>query len=287
MFKKKAVKMVMAAVVGTSVLVGFGGAPQPVSAASNMVPDYEVKLLLNPNVVLGSDFKLTSSVKTAFGMPDTVTKMNVQFMDTNAKDIYNNGWSPRIRKTEGENDFELSYKKRYAITGSDINGALTLANQEGFNSGDTGYEAQIEWGYQKKTLSITRTKSGSKSGYSGMDLPNQADSRSLLINNSPDKFNNWVSSGWGTSKLSSSRIYGPVLAKRSVGTWSGQQLYIEVWPILNAAGTGTEYVVEASFKTNSQSTASAKHDELIAYLQAKGWFLAQDSLKTQLIMDRY
>jgi hypothetical protein len=287
MFKKEALKLVMAALVGTSALVGFGGVPQSVSAASNMVPDYEVKLLLNPNVVLGSDFKLTSSVRTAFGMPETVTKMNVQFLDTNAKDIYNNGWSPRIRKTEGENDFELSYKKRYAITGSDINGALTLANQEGFNSGDTGYEAQVEWGYQKKTLSITRSKSGSKSGYSGMDLPNQADSRSLLINNAPDKFNNWVSSGWGTSKLSSSRIYGPVLAKRSVGTWSGQQLYIEVWPIRNAAGTGTEYVVEASFKTTSQSTASAKHDELVTYLQGKGWFLAQDSLKTQLIMDRY
>jgi len=85
-----------------------------------------------------------------------------------------------------------------------------------------------------------------------MDLPNQTDSRSLLINNAPDKFNNWLYSDWGTSKLSSSRIYGPVLAKRSVGTWSGQQLYIEVWPI-----------------------------------QSKGWFLAQDSLKTQLIMDRY
>ncbi|MEC0232068.1 hypothetical protein [Paenibacillus alba] len=287
MLKKNVLNVVMATVVGTTLLAGFGGAPQQAAAASNMVPDYEVKLLLNPSVVLGSDFKLTSSVKTAFGMPDTVTKMNVQFLDTNAKDIYNNGWSPRIRKTEGENDFELSYKKRYAVTGNDINGALTLANQEGFNSGDTGYEAQIEWGYQKKTLSITRNKTGSKSGYSGMDLPNQSDSRSLLINNAPDKFNNWVSSGWGTSKLSSSRIYGPVLAKRSIGTWSGQQIYIEVWPILNAAGTGTEYVVEASFKTTSQTTASTKHDELITYLQNKGWFLAQDSLKTQLIMDRY
>ncbi|MCY9692236.1 hypothetical protein [Paenibacillus alginolyticus] len=287
MLKKNAMTVMMVAVMGTSLFAGTFSAPKSASAASNMVPNYEVKLLLNPSAVLGSDFKLTSSVKTAFGMPDTVTKMNVQFLDTNAEDIYNNGWSPRIRKTEGESDFELSYKKRYAITGNDINGALTLANTQGFNSGDSNYEAQIEWGYQNKTLSITRTKSGSKSGYSGMDLPNQADSRSLLINNAPDKFNNWVSSGWGTSKISSSRIYGPVLAKRSIGTWSGQQLYIEVWPILNAAGTGTEYIVEASFKTDSQSTASSKHDELITYLQSKGWFLAQDSLKTQLIMDRY
>ena len=287
MIKRTTMTFIMAAVIGSSLITGIVGEPTSVSAASNMVPDYEVKLLLNPNVVLGSDFKLTSSVKTAFGMPDTVTKMNVEFLDTDAEDIYTNGWSPRIRKTEGESDFELSYKKRYAITGSDINEALTLANQEGFNSGDTSYAAQVEWGYQKKTLSITRTKSGSKSGYSRMDLPNLADSRSLLINNAPDKFNNWVYSGWGTSKLSTSRIYGPILAKRSIGTWSGLQLYIEVWPILNAAGTGTEYIVEASFKTTSQTTASTKHDELITYLQGKGWFLAQDSLKTQLIMDRY
>lgn len=287
MLKNRFFGAVIAVVIGSSLLTGLAVDPKTADAASNMVPDYEVKLLLDPSKVLGSDYKLTGSVKTAFGMPDTVTKMNVQFLDTIAKDIYNNGWSPRIRKMEGENDFELSYKKRYAITGDDINAALTLANQEGFDSGDTNYEAQVEWGYQKKTLSITRTKSGSKSGYSGMDLPSLSDSRSLLINNAPDKFDDWLYNGWGTSKLSYSRIYGPVLAKRSIGTWSGLQIYIEVWPIKNAAGTGTEYIVEASFKTNSASTASLKHDQLIAYLQSKGWFLPQDSLKTQLIMDRY
>jgi len=60
-----------------------------------------------------------------------------------------------------------------------------------------------------------------------------------------------------------------------------------VWPLKNAAGTGTEYIVEASFKTTSRTTASTKHDELTTFLQGKGWFLAQDSLKTSLIMERY
>ncbi|SDX54952.1 hypothetical protein [Paenibacillus sp. CF384] len=287
MFKRLLLTASLAITVGATLLMGSSMEPTTAHAASNMVPDYEVKLLLNPAVVLGSDFKLTSTVLSTFSMPTTVTKMNVAFLDTSAKDIYNNGWSPRIRKTEGESDFELSYKKRYAITNNNINAALTQANNEGFNSGDSNYEAQVEWGYQKQTLSITRTKSGSKSGYSGMDLPSITDARSLMISNAPDKFNNWVSSGWGTTKLQSSRYYGPVLAKRSVGTWSGMQLYIEVWPIKNAAGTGTEYVVEASFKTTSATTASTKHDQLITFLQGKGWFLAQDSLKTQLIMDRY
>ena len=258
-----------------------------VQAASNMVPDYEVKLLLIPTAVLGTDNKLKPTVLSTFSMPTSVTKMNVQFLDKNDKEIYNNGWSPRIRKTEGEADFELTYKKRYAVTGDDIDGALTTANTQGFDSTTTTYDAQIEWGYQKKTLSISRKKTASDSGYSGMDLPGQSKSREFLIDEAPDKFDDWLYNNWGTTALASARIFGPVLAKRSIGTWNSTQLYIEVWPIKDAAGTGIEYIVEASFKTTSRTTASQKQAALILFLQGKGWFLAQDSLKTQLIMDRY
>ncbi|KAK3389665.1 hypothetical protein B0H63DRAFT_464138 [Podospora didyma] len=259
-----------------------------VRAASNMVPDYEVKLLLDPSVVLGTDHKLTATVLSTFAMPTSVTKMNLQFLDTSAKDIYNNGWSPRIRKTEGESGFELTYKKRYPVTPfGAIDATLATANGEGFDSTATTYDAQIEWGYQKQTLSISRKKTASSSGYSGMDLPGTSNSRTMLIDEAPDKFDDWVANNWGTTTLASARIFGPVLAKRSIGTWNSTELYIEVWPITDAAGTGIEYIVEASFKTTSRTTASSKHDSLIAFLQTKGWFLAQDSLKTQLIMDRY
>jgi hypothetical protein len=260
---------------------------QMIQLASNMVPDYEVKLLMNPAVVLGPDFNLLPTVLDTFDMPTSVTKMNVQFLDTVAKDIYNNGWSPRIRKKEGESKFELTYKKRYPICNDDIDGALTTAANQGFDSTATTYEAQVEWGYQQKTLSISRDKSYSDSGYSGLDLPDEADSQKMLIEQAPDKFNNWLYKKWGADQLSVSRIYGPVLAKRSTGTWSGLKLYIEVWPIKDASGTGIEYIVEASFKTDDRAEAALKHDEFILFLQSKGWFLPQDSLKTSLIMERY
>ncbi|KAF2259241.1 hypothetical protein CC78DRAFT_475961 [Lojkania enalia] len=258
-----------------------------VTAAANMIPDYEVKLLMNPTAVLNSDHKLKATVLSTFSMPTTVTKMNVQFLDTDAKDLYSAGWSPRIRKTEDEDDFELTYKKRYPITNSDIDAALSTANSQGFDSTTTTYDAQVEWGYQVQTLSISRKKSASDSGFSGMDLPGKKDSQEMLIDEAPDKFDDWLYNDWGTDTLDVSRIYGPVLAKRSIGTWSGFQLYIEVWPIKDAAGTGVEYIVEASFKTDSRTTAAAKHDELMSFLVTKGWFLAQDSLKTSLIMQRY
>jgi hypothetical protein len=253
-----------------------------------MTPDYEVKLLMNPSVVLNSgDHKLTPTVLSTFAMPTSVTKMNIQFLDTSSKEIYAAGWSPRIRKTEGESDFELTYKKRYPITGDDIDSTLTTANVGGFDSGDTSYDAQVEWGYAQKTLSISRKKTTSDSGYSGMDLPGTTASRNMLIDEAPDKFDDWVSNNWGTTKLATSTIFGPVLAKRSIGTWNSTQLYIEVWPIKDAAGTGTEYIVEASFKTTSRSEAGQKKDALQTFLTGKGWFVAQDSLKTGLIMDRY
>lgn len=270
-----------------ALLFGASSASNLAKAAGNMVPDHEVKLLMNPIVVLDIENKLKSTVLTAFNMPATVTKMNVMFMDTNAKDIYNNGWISRVRKTEGVSNFELTYKKRYPIPNGNITEALYLANAQGFDINDTNYEAQVEWGYQRKTLSISNSKTDNKSGYSGMDLPSANDARSLLKKNIPGKMDSWLYSSWGTAALNSSRKYGPILAKRSIGSWSGLQLYIEVWPILNASGTDTEYVVEASFKTTSAITASTKHDALMAYLQSKGWFLAQDSLKTQMIMDRY
>ncbi|KAH8656401.1 hypothetical protein BGZ61DRAFT_190428 [Ilyonectria robusta] len=259
----------------------------PTQAAPNMTPDYEVKLLLNPTAVLGPDNELTSTVLLTFDMPPTVTKLNVQFLDKSCKEIYTAGWSPRIRKTENEDDFELTYKKRYVITGGDIDAALTTANNDGFDAGDAKYEAQVEWGYQKQTLSISRKKTAADSGNSGMDLPGTSNSRAMLIDEAPDKFDNWLPSNWGTGALAMSRIFGPVLAKRSIGTWSGMRLSIEVWPILNSSGTGIEYIVEASFKTKSRTTASIKHGSFTTYLQGKGWFLAQDSLKTQLIMERY
>lgn len=259
----------------------------PVQGASNMTPDYEVKLLLKSTAVRGPDKELTSTVLSTFDMPPTVTELNVQFLDTCSREIYAASWSPRIRKTENEDKIELTYKKRYPITDGDIDAALTQANKEGFDAAAAKYDAQVEWGYRVQTLSISHKKSAKDSGNSGMSLPGTNKSRAMLIDEAPDKFVNSQTSSWGTGALAKSRIFGPVLAKRSVGTWSGMRLYIEVWPILNGEGSGLEFIVEASFKTDSHTEALTQHDSFAIYLEDKGWLLAQDSLKARLIMDRY
>ncbi|KAF5227572.1 hypothetical protein FANTH_14735 [Fusarium anthophilum] len=259
----------------------------PAGQASSMTPDYEVKLLLKPDAVLNSDNELTSTVLAAFDIRPGVIKQTIQFLDTDGKDLYTIGWSARVRKTENEDGLELTYKKRYTITYNNIDAALNEANGNGFNASERKYDAQVEWGYEKKTLSISRKKSVD-SITRGMDLPDKMSSRSTLIEEAPDKFDNWGGHNkWGTGMLARSRIFGPVHSKRHVGKWEGTKVFLEIWPLRNSDGTGYEYIVEASLKTETHMDASEKHISLISYLKGEGWFLNQDSLKTQLIMERY
>ncbi|KAK3332593.1 hypothetical protein B0T19DRAFT_416072 [Cercophora scortea] len=259
------------------------------ATTSDMKPNYEVKFLMDPALVLdATSHKLTADVLSALSLSSKVTKMNVQFLDTDAKDIYNAGWSPRIRKMEKkEDELELTYKKRYPINGTDLDATLALAASQGFSDADNDYEPQVEWGFEKQTLSISNDKSASSTSAS-MDLPDVDASRAALIAQAPDKFVNWLSPGWGNDMLAQSRIFGPVLAKRSTGTWNGTKLYVEVWPIRKAKeAEELEYVVEASFKADTGDEASAGREALRAVLSGKGWLLEKDSLKTQMIMDRY
>lgn len=59
---------------------------------------------------------------------------------------------------ENKSDYELTYKKRYPVVNGNIQAALTLANQEGFDASDDNYEAEVDWGYGKQTLSFSNTK---------------------------------------------------------------------------------------------------------------------------------
>ncbi len=262
-------------------------ASSPAQSAFNMVPKYEIKLLMDPKIVLDMNNRPESAVLEIFMISTPVMKMNVQFLDTNKKDMYENGWSLRIRKVQGKAGGELTYKRRYKIVNCDIDATLTTASKDGFDSTTTNYEAEVDWGYKNQTLSINRDKSYSDSDSHALELPSEKHSRNALIEKAPDKFINSVKPNWGIDKLKESRIYGPVLVDRYTGAWSDEKLNIEVWPIKDAAGTGTEYIVEASFKVKELTNAWEKRDQLMTLLKEKGWLVALDSLRTSIIMERY
>ncbi|KYK58872.1 hypothetical protein DCS_05890 [Drechmeria coniospora] len=264
--------------------------------ASNLVPDYEVKVLLKPSEVLGSNNKLIDAVLSAFSIPSSTKKMNVQFVDTKKQDLYTKGWNLRIRKKEGGEEFELTYKKRYPIGDGDsstakgnIDAALKTAEQDGFDSTTSRtFQAQVDVGYQKQTLSISHDETISDTGFEAIDLPLAEESRKFLIDNAPEKFKIWLADNLGSDDLADCVVYGPVLAKRSKGTWDVFKLSIEVWPIRKSkTDASLELIVEASFKTPDLEKALEGRAKLVEFLQKRGWFLAEDSLKTKLIMERY
>lgn len=274
---------------GASLLTAGLSGLTPAHAAGTAVPNYEVKWYLDPAVVLDSDHKLKSSVRSEFGMPSTVEKMNVEYLDSDDLELNDEGWNVRIRKMEefSDEEFELTYKKRYPIVNGDIQAALEAAADDGFDADEEDYKAQVEWGYSSQTLSFSNDKDAEENGYDGMELPDAGDSRDMAVDKLPGKLENWQSGNWAEDILEDAHIYGPVEAKRSIGEWDDEELYIEVWQIRNAAGTGYDYLVEASMKIDDYSTASNKRDSLKNKLIQKGWFLPIDGLKTSLILERY
>ena len=66
------------------------------------------------------------------------------------------------------------------------------------------------------------------------------------------------------------------------------EVNVEVWPILREKGvTRTVQLVEASSRMKSAVEALAGRGDFIVFLRENDWLLEQDSLKTQLVMDRY
>ncbi|MFC7216962.1 hypothetical protein ACFQLX_02060 [Streptomyces polyrhachis] len=258
----------------------------PAHADANAVPTYEVKINLTA-AALDASHNPTAAVKSAFGITGSAKSRSYSYYDTDTLALDAEGWSVRLRHKDGSS-FEETYKKRFPVSNGDINGALAAANAAGFDSSDTNYDAEVDWGYAKQTLSFSNEKSHSASGYSGTSMPSSSTGRTWLVNDIPGKLQDWRSTGWGKTTLSASRAHGPVTSKVYGGAWSvSDDASVEVLPVVNAAGTGTEYVVELSFKTDSYADAAKLHTDAIALAESKGWLYHGDILKTQLILDRY
>ncbi|TPV46588.1 hypothetical protein [Bacillus dicomae] len=252
-------------------------------AASPMKPSFEVKLLLKPEQVLGSNDEVKQEVLERFQAGTNYERIQVQFLDTANKNLSNEGWFTRIRKKEFSKDFELTYKKRYPIQNGVIQDALEVAKKDGFDSETDNYEAEIDWGFEKKTLSISNKKSYSAKGYGVLDLPNEQAAQNMLIEKLPGKMNKWLYTNWGEEMLRDSCIYGPVLMKRYTGEFENIKANIEIWPLSNTGKVEDDFVIEVSFKTNEESIAKEQRELLMKSLEQKGWLLPKDSLKTELI----
>jgi len=253
--------------------------------------DYELKLLVDPDRTLDAGGEPTADMRTAFAIDEHKTIV-MQFLDSARRDLDDAQWNVRFRAFDDEDDLELTYKKRYPITNDDIDAALAHAAVDGFNADTDEYEAQVEWGMSRKTLSISKKAKPDSDGSDPLDLPGERKSRELCAESIPARLEQQVSQGWLHDVLDVAHLYGPVRGKRWKGSWKGsvggkKKVSIEVWPIRGKPGQKGQRVVEVSVKEDDRATAQTIQAELRAFLAEKGWLLDREILKTQLILKRY
>jgi len=124
------------------------------------VPRYEVKVYLSPEKVLTADNEPTKPVLDLLGIQGGPTKLRMLFLDGKRRDLHAEGWDVRFRDIEGEKKLELTYKKRYPVQGDDIDAALDAAARQGFDAGESDYEAEVEWGFSPDYSPTQKTDRG-------------------------------------------------------------------------------------------------------------------------------
>lgn len=263
------------------------GAYNTTFAAENMIPNYEVKLLLDSDEVLNSDNLFKKDYRNIFETGKSYKTIGVLFIDTEDLMFNQQGWINRIRIKENSDTFDLTYKKRYSVLNGDVTGALNIANSEGFDITDTNYEAQVDWGYNNMTLSLSCEKEESNNGYAELELPSKSEAISILKDHMPGKLEDWMSDNWGKDTIENGKKFGPIYYMKYSGTFDGRAVDIEIWPIENQSMNAITYITEISFKSDSFEDASMGRAALITYLDSLGILEHCDSLKTQLILNNY
>ena len=138
------------------------------------MPRYEVKVYLSPEKVLTADNEPTKPVLELLGIQGRPTKLRMLFLDGKRRDLHAEGWDVRFRDIEGEKKLELTYKKRYPVQGDDIDAALDAAARQGFDAGESDYEAEVEWGAETPNLRLRAPvlyPTGNARHYVALDRP--------------------------------------------------------------------------------------------------------------------
>lgn len=282
--------VLLATVLG---LVAFTRAP----AAEPASPAVEVKFFLNPLQVLDTNYQPNDALRTAFQVAKEEEKkpvaIRMQFLDGPRRELDQEGWNIRLRKVQGQDHIELTFKRRYPVDGP-LDAALAKAAREGFDAAAANdYESELEWGYEKQTLTFANEKRAGDAGEQSLNLPSAGDAQQLAAGDKmPNKLRHWKEEGWAKRILSGACVYGPVDGWRWRGTHADidGKIAIEVWALPTADRTGTEHIVEISFKEKKyDAQATAKREKLLKVfneINKKGWLLKKDVLKTKLILER-
>lgn len=244
---------------------------------------FEVKFPLDPARVLTPAGRPTPEVAAALGVTGEAEEYRVAFLDGPHLDFHTERWNVRFREKGGHR--EVSFKRRLPVYHGSVAGVLDTALRQGFDAGEQaeGYEAEVEWGPERLTLSLVKEADAGGAGWPDTG----AEAAALAAAAMPGKLRKWLRDGWAASVLEVAHLYGPVRARRWKWSAIGGKTVFEVWDVRGPDG-GTEPIAEVSFKAKRDEDVAASRSVLENLLAVgDGWLLADGPLKTDLVLDRY
>ena len=267
--------------------------------AQAMTPGYEVKFLVNPDLILDNSTKEPNAEFLALfeGMSlKGSTKMS--YYDTEDLALNNAGWTIRIRKKSNKKAQQCTFKKRYSkinkkttLSQGDVNKSVKKATREGFNTLTPFIGGcEIDYGFSKCTLSYSADYNIAETGKGNTDIPDSTTSIQFINTNKPAIF---------TEDLTNIREHGAVTLTTYEGTFKGiVAVALDVMTIKDELGSGTETICEVTFKLEDYTgvryekqtdlmLVNKLREELRAVLVEKGYLLEKDGLKTNMILQRY
>jgi len=263
--------------------LGFVTAPSAWALDENGI-EYELKFLLDPELVLTDEQLLTEDMCALINAEPEYRTIDVIYLETPARAFDSEGWINRLRWKENKKKIECAYKKRYPLLGTDaetIRSALAQAEADGFTFSKKGFSAEIDWGYEQMTLSVTQEVSGKYKDYKSLAQFSTDDAAAFLKSTMPEEELNWGETQWGASMLDEAQMLGPLRYQRIKGEWEGSEVQVDIWPLPDGC------MAELSFTAAGLESAAAMRAQMAALLEEKGVLLHLDSLKTQTILDAF
>lgn len=260
------------------------------SVAEPPSPAVEIKFFLDPSKVLDRHDIPNIALRKFFKIAKAPEKIRMQFLDSADLELNQERWNIRFRKIQGENEIQLTYKRRYPVV---TPGSVPdEAEREDFNEPTPNdFDAEFEWGYSRQTLTFSNDKKAKGADKKTLALPETRVARELAAgDNLPKKLRDLKESGWAERILADACVYGPVSGTRWRGSHVaiGSKIAIEVWAVQTTSGADTTPTVEISFKEKEYNEhAESAREQLKMLLEANGWLLKEDILKTQLILEHY
>lgn len=193
----------------------------PIEKKEKCKVGYEVKFLVNPDLILDNSTKEPNAEFLALftGMALKGTTV-VSYYDDDDLSLNQQNWTIRIRKKSNKKAQQCTFKKRYSkinkkptLTQGDINKSVKSATREGFDTLTPFIGGcEIDYGFSKCTLSYSADYDIAETGKGNTDIPDSATSIQFINANKPAIF---------TEDLASIREHGAVTLTTYEGTFKG------------------------------------------------------------------